>query len=185
MNIAVNGQHMSVGIALESYIDEKLQHIITKYFDNATNGKVHFIKEGHLFRCNIIVHDGTGRHTIIKSSASCDDSYSAFDMALAKSEKQLRKYKSKLKDRHNRIKLSESSEAIKYVIAPTREDQKDNNPVIIAEKPIYVDQLSVEEAVMKMDLENLPTVMFKNTNTGRINVVYYRDDGNISWLDSL
>ncbi|EER22260.1 ribosome-associated factor Y [Rickettsia endosymbiont of Ixodes scapularis] len=36
---------------------------------------------------------------------------------------------------------------------------------------------------MKMDLEDLPAVVFKNINNDRINIVYYRKDGNISWVD--
>ena len=59
-----------------------------------------------------------------------------------------------------------------------------DNPAIIAEKPTQVLPISVGEAVMKMDLENLPALMFENVKTGRINVVYYRRDGNISWVDS-
>ena len=184
MDIAVKGQHMSVGESLTSYIRERLQHVVNKYFDHATDATVHFLKDGYKVKCDILVHDGTGRHTVIKSDASCEDPYSAYDIALAKCEKQLRKYKSKLKDRHNRVKLSESAEAIKYVIEPFRDEGSDS-PIIVAEKPIYIENLTVEEAVMKMDLENLPAVVFKNNKTGKTNLVYHRADGNISWVDSL
>ena len=108
-------------------------------------------------------------------------------MALAKCEKQLRRYKSRLKDRHNKIKLSEVDlGAIKYVIAPNRDDGSHDadHPVIIAEKKVQLEDLTVSEAVMKMDMENLPAVMFKNIKNGRLNIVYYRTDGNISWVDS-
>ena len=109
---------------------------------------------------------------------------------MAKLEKQLRKYKSKLKNHHTgKIKISEIAfEGTKYVISS--QDQENNsdsndpdNPVIIAEKPVEILKLSVKEAVMKMDLENLPAVVFKNVNNDRTNVVYYRKDGNISWVD--
>ncbi len=59
-----------------------------------------------------------------------------------------------------------------------------DNPVIIAEKSVEILTLSVSGAVMKMDLENLPALMFQNSHTNRMNVVYYRRDGNISWIDS-
>jgi len=184
MNITIAGQHMSVGASLEEYVREKLQHIVDRYFDHVTGANVHFLKHGHLFKCDILVHDGTGRHTIIKSDAECDDVYSCFDLSVAKCEKQLRRYKSRLKDRHNRVKLSDAdASGVKYVIAPNPEYVGDS-PAIIAEKKVHIEELSVSEAVMKMDLENLPAVMFKNVKNGRLNVVYYRADGNISWVDS-
>jgi ribosomal subunit interface protein len=187
MNINISGQHMSVGASLQEYVNEKLQHIVDRYFDHAHAGDVHFLKDGHLFSCEIIVRDGTGRHTLIRSNASCDDVYSAFDMSLTKCEKQLRRYKSKLKDRSHRLKSSDAmTEAVKYVISHNKEDSNydGDNPIIVAEKPTILESLSVSEAVMKMDLENLPAVMFKNIKNGRLNVVYQRSDGNISWLDS-
>jgi ribosomal subunit interface protein len=190
MNITIVGQHMSIGGSLQEYVNEKLQYIIKRYFDHAISGNVHFVKQGHLFTCDIVVHDGTGRHTFIKSNSSCDDVYSAFDVALAKCEKQLRRYKSKLKDRTHKIKASQTdlaAEAIKYVIAPHRDDVaiEEDHPLIIAEKSTHLEFLTVSEAVMKMDLENLPAVMFKNSKNGRLNVVYHREDGNISWVDSV
>ncbi len=186
MKINISGQHMSVGQALMDHINEKVSHIISRYFDHATTANIHLLKHNHSFRCDIIIHDGTGRHTIIKSSADCNDSYSSFDIALAKSEKQLRRYKDRLKDRHDRIKLSEVPfNATSYTIAPenTHSEPSEDSGLIIAEKQALIETLSVQEAVMKMDLENLPVVMFRNIKNNRLNVVYHRDDGNITWLD--
>jgi ribosomal subunit interface protein len=78
------------------------------YFDHTTSAAVHFTKEPHKFYfCDIIIHDGTGRHTVIKTDASSNEVYASFDAALAKAEKRLKKYKEKLKDRHGRVKISE------------------------------------------------------------------------------
>ena len=49
--------------------------------------------------------------------------------------------------------------------------------------PTKIEKLTVSEAVMRMDLQNLPTLLFINAQSGRINVVYHRQDGNISWID--
>lgn len=186
MKITIAGQHMSVGASLEEYVREKLDHITNKYFEHATGADVHFLKHGHFFKCDILVHDGTGRHTMIKSGAECDDAYAAFDLSLAKCEKQLRRYKDKLKDRHHKVKASQVDfSGVKYIIEPQREGEGvGENPVIVAEKKVHIEDLTVSEAVMKMDLEGLPAVMFKNTKNGRVNVVYYRADGNIAWVDS-
>lgn len=191
MNITISGQHLNIHSRVQEYVQERMPYIVSKYFEHAVSGDVHFIKQPHNVLCNIIVHEGTGHHFVIKSEASCDDIYSSFDIALTKCEKQLRKYKSKLKDRHNRVKVSEiKMSAMKYIIKPLSseadhtDENKEFSAVTIAEKPIEILDLSVEEALMKMDLENLPALMFKNAKTDRMNIVYYRRDGNISWVDS-
>ena len=192
MQVLVSGQHLSIGASLQEYVKDRITSAIKKYFDHAPTATVHFIKQNYEFLCDIIVNDGTGRHTVIKSNAANNDVYSAFDIALSRIETQLRKYKSKLKDHSNRMKLSEAvPDAAKYVIEPVSSDNHEksddidfDNPVIIAEKAVKILKLSVGQAVMKMDLENLPALMFENAKTNRINVVYYRKDGNISWIDS-
>lgn len=192
MQVLVSGQQISIGSSLQDYAKSRTTEIINKYFDSVTSAHVNFSKQNKEFTCDIIVNDGTGRHTVVKSNSASDEIYSAFDLAVIKLEKQLRKYKSKLKDRSHKVKVSEvATDATKYVISTNGHDTAGDeyevdidNPVIVAEKPSPVLELSVGEAVMQMDLANLPALMFQNIKTGRINVVYYRKDGNISWVDS-
>ncbi len=85
----------------------------------------------------------------------------------------------------------EAGDAVKYVIPALsfdqeideNEDKIEEKSQIIAEKATNIEVLSVEEAVMKMDLADLPALVFKNADNGKINVVYHRKDGNISWIN--
>jgi len=54
---------------------------------------------------------------------------------------------------------------------------------VIAEQVTEISLLSVSEAVMRMDLADQPVLMFRNSTTGELNVVYRRSDGNIGWID--
>lgn len=196
MQVQISGQHISTGESLNGYVEQRTVEVVTKYFSEAPSAHVHFSRRGNDYICDIVVNEGTGRHVIIKSRAICDDIYSAYDQSIGKLEKQLRKYKSKLNDHSKKLKISEiGNEAIKYVISTSsfsdsemdQEQDKEtdvDNPVIIAEAPSKILSLSVGEAVMQMDLQNLPALMFKNVKNERINIVYYRKDGNISWVDS-
>ena len=97
MQVEVSGKHMSVGESLQQYVRTRSNEVVRKYFENAPSAQVRFSKQGHEFLCDIIVNDGTGRHMVIKSNAASDEVYNACDLALSKIEKQMRKYKSKLK----------------------------------------------------------------------------------------
>ncbi|MCP5369462.1 MAG: ribosome-associated translation inhibitor RaiA [Rickettsiaceae bacterium] len=188
MQIQISGQHLSIGQKLQTYVKDKTTETVTTYFSEAPSAHIYFSKNSHHITCDIIVNEGTGRHNILKSNAVCDDIYSAYDQSLAKLQKQLRKYKSKLNDYSKKIKISQVEDAIHYTINSSKEEDHESefnvdNPAIIAEMPSQIPTLSVGEAVMEMDLKNLPTLMFKNIKTNKINVVYYRSDGNISWVD--
>ena len=57
------------------------------------------------------------------------------------------------------------------------------NPVVIAETKASLQELTVGEAVMQLDISDRAFVVFRNSGGGRVNVVYRRSDGNIGWID--
>jgi hypothetical protein len=59
-----------------------------------------------------------------------------------------------------------------------------DHSVIVAEQVTQIDRLTVSEAVMRLDLEHLPVLMFRNSGSGGLNVVYRRSDGNVGWIDA-
>jgi ribosomal subunit interface protein len=187
MQISVSGQHINLSNALQTHVKERVIQVVRKYFDDIINANIHFTKDAAQYICDLVLNDDTGKQIIVKNQQASNEIYSSFDGAILNLEKQLRKHKSRLKDRHNRIKVSTVPiEAVKYVInsSSDQEEAEDDNPIIIAENPTKIETLTVSEAVMMMDLKNLPALMFQNSKNGRINIVYYRKDGNISWIDS-
>jgi len=199
MQVQVSGSNMDVGQALTDYVQEHLIKDVKKYFEKAVNAEVHFAKEaGHLIKTVITVNEGVRGGINVKSDAQGGDAYGCFNEALQKAAKQLRRYKRRIKNyRRNGggIKNIEPNYkllgATKYVIPPLNydvfaemeENETEETLNIINEKATDVERLSVNEAVMKMDLANLPALIFINNENNRLNVVYHRKDGNISWID--
>ena len=62
-------------------------------------------------------------------------------------------------------------------------DDKPAFATVIAESAAEIDTLSVGEAVMRMDLADQQLLMFRNSATTELNVVYRRTDGHIGWID--
>jgi len=188
MKILISGKHMEVGDSLREHVEQKLEECVNKYLGRVVGLTVVFAKESHRFKVDINGNTGTSSGVIIKSSDFGDDVYATFDNAAHKIEKQLRRYKNRLTDHHKKSHHVEGEfvptvSATKYVIEDHKEDHHDESPIIIAEKATAIERLTVSEAVMKMDLAELPALMFFNSLNGRINVVYRRVDGNISWVD--
>ena len=104
-------------------------------------------------------------------------------------DKQLRRYKRRLKDHHKeRTTPVELIGASSYILAGS-EDADDTaepdslQPIIVAEMETKIPSLSVGEAVMQMELAGAPVLVFRNDKKDGVNVVYRRDDGNIGWID--
>lgn len=184
MHIQVNGKQIDIGVALRQHVEERLADRVFKYFDRPVDSQVTFAKDGHEFRADCAVHLNTGMNLL--SHGKSTDIYGSFDLAVDRLEKRLRRYKSRLKDHHNRAGQSPSFEAPSYVIAGHGEQEEESEqlqPVIIAEETAHVRTCSVGEAVMQMDLAEAPVVLFKNSGHGRLNIVYRRPDGHIGWID--
>lgn len=196
MQVKVSGSNMEVGQSLTEFAIENLEKAVTKYFDKAVSGEVHFVKDGNLFKVVITVNEGVRGGIKIKSDGAAGDAYAAFSEAADRAAKQLRRYKRKIQNyrRHQGgIKTAEvdyqAIEGMKYVMPPLSfddsqdEEIEDKSHAVIAEKVTEIETLSVDEAIMKMDLQNLPALVFINEKSKRINVVYHRKDGNISFID--
>jgi len=187
MQITVSGKHIDIGDALRTHVEYNLVAAVGKYFERPVDAHVIFSRNGHEFKCDSSVHLPTG--LTAQAHAVSNEIYAAFDQAADRIEKQLRRYKRRLKDHHQtRMDPIELIEAQSYVLQGHGEDSEGEivngaQPVIIAEMRTDIKSLSVGEAVMQMELAHVPFLMFKNSANGRINVVFQRDDGNVGWID--
>ena len=185
MHIKTSGKQIDVGDALRSHVDERLLSAVSKYFDRAVGANVVFSRGAKGFlKCDASVDLASGMHA--QAQAEAEEIYAAFEQAVDRIEKQIRRYKRRLKNHHqNRKEPIELIAAQSYVIASRDEDEAADNdqPVIIAETTTGIHALSVGDAVMRMELADAPFLIFKHESSGRLNVVYQRDDGNIGWID--
>ncbi len=187
MKLSVSGKQIDVGEALREHVAAALDGAVSKYFDAAIDGNVSFSREAHLTRCDIQVHARRG--IFMQAEASAEEIYVAFDRALDRIAKRLRRYKRRLRDHHQSGAADvEAIAAQQYVLAGNGEDVQVEepsklDPVVVAEMQTRLLTLTVGEAVMHLDLIGQPAMMFRNSAHGGLNMVYRRDDGNIAWVD--
>lgn len=191
MQVSVSGKGVEIGESFRTHVESQTEEHVKKYIDRVSHVQVVVSREAHLFRVDITGNLGTHSGLVVRGRGQLEDVYASFDEALEKVSKQLRRYKRKITNHH---KLSHGGEpkpdtrrvkGVKYVLPPEAGEQEDdkNSGLVIAEKSTDIETLTVSEAVMKMDLQDLPALMFFNSAHGGLNVVYRRADGNISWID--
>ncbi|MBV1916593.1 MAG: ribosome-associated translation inhibitor RaiA [Sphingomonadaceae bacterium] len=186
MDIRVSGHQVDTGEALQTQTTERLTAIVEKYFNRALSSHVTFGRApAGAFRCDIIMH--VMHNLVLKASGSAHDAHKALDEAAGKIDKQLRRYKRRLNDRHEQTAHAQAQEDAAYTIFEESlvEDEQviSDAPVVIAETRVDIPEASVADAVMMLDLRDTSALFFKNAGTGRHNMVYRRGDGSIGWVE--
>lgn len=186
MRYEVTGKHIDVGESLQTHVTTELGSVMDKYSQRPTDAAVVFSKSGHEFVCEATVHLSSGLNASAKAHAT--EIYAAFDDACEKMDKQLRRYKRRLKDHHKqRAEPVETFGGASYILAAEKDDEESEaetlQPIIVAEMEAKIPSLSVGEAVMQMELAGVPVLVFRNEGKDGVNVVYRREDGNIGWID--
>lgn len=193
MELTVHGKQMDVGDALRTHVATRLEDINQKFFNRAFDTVVTFSPEGHgFFRCHISLR--VGKDILVSATSTAAQAPSAFDDAAQKIAKQLRRYKTRLRDHHERIEQTPEAEMTKardYILAESgKEEEEDDIPVgddavVVAETDMRIQKMSVSDAVMRLDLAGQTALLFRNPKTNNINMVYRRNDGNIGWVEPL
>ncbi|CRL12425.1 ribosome hibernation-promoting factor, HPF/YfiA family [Phaeobacter italicus] len=186
MRYQISGKQIDIGEALQSHVQTELGAAVEKYAERPTDANVVFSRSAHEYVCETTVHLSTGLTAQAKAHAT--EIYAAFEACNEKMEKQLRRYKRRLKDHHReRSEPVELSGASSYILASedagAESEPESLQPIIVAEMETKIPSLSVGEAVMQMELAGAPVLVFRNEGKDGLNVVYRRDDGNIGWID--
>ena len=186
MRYQISGKQIDIGEALQTHVKDELGAVVSKYAERPTDAQVTFSRNASEYACEAVVHLSTG--LTAQARARAHEIYAAFDACSEKMEKQLRRYKRRLKDHHReRSQPVELSGVSSYILAGDEggsEAEPDSlQPVIVAEMETKIPSLSVGEAVMQMELAGAPVLVFRKEGKDAVNVVYRRDDGNIGWID--
>ncbi|ETX15312.1 ribose ABC transporter permease [Roseivivax halodurans JCM 10272] len=187
MRYQITGKQIDIGAALQTHVETQLSAMLEKYAGRPTDANVIFSKSAHEYVCETIIHLSTGIMCTAKAHAT--EIYAAFEACSEKLDKQLRRYKRRLKDHHkDRAAPVELMQAASYILAGSgqgdeTEEPDSLQPIIVAEMETKIPSLSVGEAVMQMELAGAPVLVFRNEKKDGVNVVYRREDGNIGWID--
>jgi ribosomal subunit interface protein len=190
MQVQVTGKHVDVGEALRTRVADELSTSIAKYFDRGGGADVVVSREGNAFKVDCAVTLASGQQ--LTTHGVGGDAHMAFDAALEKMSRRIRRYKHRLRDHHTQAVAKQAESAAYFVIQqPDDEEVEDEQvaadalpePMIIAETERPIRTMTVSMAVMDMDLSGAQTIVFRNAAHGGLSVVYRRPDGNIGWID--
>ena len=189
MNIKIVGKNIELGESFQAYSSARIGEILNKYSYDAVSTQITLEKRIGNFKAKLKVYlknkielDATGRGK---------DANTSYDDALDHVEKKLRRYHRRMKNHRNfeSKNVASTNEPLRIYqsVGNLGEDELDINygdsMPVVAELSYKIEELTVEQAVIRLELENESCIFFRNASHSGLNLVYYRKDGNIGWVD--
>ncbi len=177
MEINVRGKNIEATPALVDYANKKLSKL-EKHFEKSTDAQVvlSVIREEHIVEVTLNFNG-----LILRGEESTGDMYASIDMVVDKLERQVKKYKTRmsktLRQRGVRI-ISEKHAAIE-----AEERMEEEAPKVVKTKRFSLKPMTVEEAIMQMDLLGHNFFVFGNADDDSVSVVYKRKDGDYGLIE--
>ncbi|MGE5894693.1 MAG: ribosome hibernation-promoting factor, HPF/YfiA family [bacterium] len=172
MNIIINGKHLDITPAIRNYSEEKVKKF-ERFVPNISEAVVTLSVEKYRHKAEVLLRVNG---IMIQAESITQEIYSAIDEVTEKLERQIKKYKDKLKSRRQ--------DAKQVTGTPLPETPAvDAAFRIIRRKKFSMKPMSPEEAAMQMDLLDKDFFIFSNDKTGDINVIYKRNDGDFGLIE--
>jgi putative sigma-54 modulation protein len=184
MQLNITFRHLDPIDSLKNYAREKVERV-NKYLDKATEAHVTLSVERHLHHADISIHSGS---FLLRGREKSEDMYASIDLAMDKIEKQLKRYKEKLKHHHGRDRQHHNQKYVKHHVlegmGSVTEITAEQSQKVVKTNEFLTRPMSTDEAIMQMDLMNNDFYVFTNSTSMEMNVVYHRKDGTIGLIEA-
>lgn len=178
MQLIVKGRRMDVTPAIREYAEEKIGRVTKIMESQVMSAEVEVyternrsIEKGQVAEVTVY----TKGH-VIRAKEAASDMYAAIDLVSEKLESQMRKFKTKIVDRHTKG-------APVYAVAPAPEVE-DDEPAVVKTKTLSSKPMSTEEAILQMELLGHDFFVFRSEDAEGTNVLYRRNDGDYGLITS-
>lgn len=176
MRIYIRGKNIDVTPALEEYAEKKLSKLY-KFFEDNTETQVVFsiTRQEHTVEVTVLFNS-----LILRSEETTDDMYASIDLVVDKLEKQVIKYRKKLK---RRLRQGGRQLSEQLILKSEDKHKEEDEPRIVRTKQFILKPMPVEEAILQMNLLSHDFFVFNSAETDAISVLYRRKDGNYGLIE--
>ena len=176
MEIIITGKNMEVSDRVREYVDKKASKL-DRYLANMDEASLELTRAGtksaedrHIAQLTVRV-----RGSILRAEESAADVFTAFDSVLDKMYRQIIRYKTK---RRGRGRPPEED-----LLPPVEEYEEESPKKIVRTKRFVVLPMTEEEAAEQMELLGHDFFLFLNAETGELNIIYRRRDGDYGLIE--
>jgi putative sigma-54 modulation protein len=189
MDITVSSRHLAVSDELRQYVDEKIGKL-SKFRGGMDRAEVHFFEErnpriSEKERCEVTMH---GQGHVVRARCAAFDQFAAVDLVVEKLEQQLHKLKTRIVARYNGKEHRPANvvHTVGEAVEPDVGEQLDvavgPPPKVVKQKHFEMPAMSVDEAIVRLEMVDHGFYVFMNLETNELSVLYRRDDGDLGLI---
>lgn len=179
MEISVRGKNLEITPALRQYAEKRVSKI-EKFFESAVSAHAVISQERGRYSAEVTV---SVNGILLRGEESTGDAFASVDLVVEKLEKQIEKFKTRIS---RRVRLARKAgawpEAVVNQEAAEKGEEADR-PRVVRVKRFAFKPMSVDEAILQMDLLGHDFFVFTNAETEQVSVVYRRRDGNYGLIE--
>jgi putative sigma-54 modulation protein len=184
MQVSITGRNMELTEPLKAYVNDKLQHL-KHSFDHVVDVHVVLSVQKFHHQCEVTIQ---ASGMVVHAKHESEDMYASIDGVVDKLNRQLKRYRAKMhrhQTNHAQRKGREIKVSHRVVSMPEHEELAvDQQPETVHHEEMAIKPMSVDEAVMQMELSEQQTlIVFTNQDTDSLNVIYRRADGQLGWIE--
>jgi putative sigma-54 modulation protein len=182
MQVNITFRHLDPTEALKAHVKDRVEHV-QKYIDRPSEAHAVLHVENLHHHAEITVKAG---RFLLRGTAKSQDMYASIDQATDKIEKQLKKHKQKIHDRHKAVNGEHAAAAVevRHDILDVIEHPERPSHRVVKSTTFQAKPMSLDEAILQLELLDANFYVFQNSDDGGINVVYRRDDGNLGLIEA-
>lgn len=173
MKVIITGKNYAPSDKLKETIEKKFVKL-DKYFSNEITGNVMVIKEKANYKVESTIN---ANGTIFRAEVRSGDPYDCVDRCIEKLSSQMSRFKTKLQKKHK------GQKAVDFADIPSIEEPEEEIHVV-KKKKFELTPMTVDEAIVQMELLEHKFFVFMNIETDAVNVVYRRDDDDYGLLET-
>ena len=173
MKVIITGKNYAPSEKLKETIEKKFEKL-DKYFSNEITGNVMAIKEKSNYKVEATIN---ANGTIFRAETRSGDPYDCVDRCIEKLSKQMSRFKTKLQKKHK------GQKSVDFADVPVFEEAEEELHVV-KKKKFELTPMTVDEAIVQMELLEHNFFVFMNIETDAVNVVYRRDDNDYGLLET-
>lgn len=173
MKVIITGKNYTPSDKLKETVEKKFEKL-DKYFSNEITGNVMVIKEKANYKVESTIN---ANGTIFRAEVKSGDPYDCVDRCIEKLSSQMSRFKTKLQKKHK------GQKSVDFTEIPVFEEPEEEIH-IVKKKKFELEPMTVDEAIVQMELLEHNFFVFLNMETDSVNVVYRRDDADYGLLET-
>ncbi|HEY6150310.1 MAG TPA: ribosome-associated translation inhibitor RaiA [Gaiellaceae bacterium] len=177
MQFQVKGRNLEVSDAIRSYAEQKLAKLDRQLNDPRVELELAVERNPSIAANHVAEATIWTQGPVLRAREASSDMRASIDQLVEKLERQVKRYRTQGKARRRRAARNESADDVMPVVPDEAE------PVIVKTKQFTLNPMTPEDAVLQLELIGHDFFVFRSADSGEVNVVYRRRDGNYGLIE--